>query len=1091
MSGPPQDLSWSARAVAAAVGAPEPTPQQVEVIEAPLHPCLVVAGAGSGKTETMAARVVWLVANGLVRPEEVLGLTFTRKAAIELGERLARRLRAVRRAGLGTAAQGRDEALALPTVSTYHAYAGRLVAEHGLRVGIEPDARLLSQAACWQLASEVVESYRGDMTGLDQAVSTVVESVLAVAGELAEHLVEGEVARQFLDDLADRVAGLPGKDHRKPRAVGHRIAARLRDMAKIYPLVHRYQELKGQRDALDFADQMALAARLARDLPTVGLVERQRHRAVLLDEFQDTSEAQLVLLESLFAGHGMPVTAVGDPNQSIYGWRGASATTLSRFPQVFGDTGTPAPVLPLSTSWRNAVDLLVVANRAARPLRAAATVQVEQLHPRQGAGAGRIDAARLQTHEEEAAHVARWIATRWSAPDGGRTGTSAAVLCRNRAQFDTVVHALHRHHLSVEVVGLGGLLNAPEVVDLVALLTVAQDPTRGDALIRLLTGPVTRLGPADIDGLWAWAGRLAQSEDEGEPIVLSEALHSPPPPGWVDSRARGVGEPARARIVALGEVVDRVRSSVGLPLPDLLAQAERWLGLDLEVASDPDVPPVWGRAQLDALGEVATGYAVSSDRPTLGGFVDWLEAARTRERGLELAEVSVSREAVQVLTVHAAKGLEWDVVAVPGLAEGIFPSYTTRSRWEDGQWVVAEPQDPGWLSGPGALPYPLRGDADGLPTMPWASLTDTDHLAEAVEEHRTAGGRHKVQEERRLAYVAFTRAREEMLLTAPVWSSGTTPRVTSRFLTELVADPACPIQVGPWEPMPEADADGRAANPLLAEETVAAWPAAPEASRGTARDLVLAVLDSREGAGRVDDEDSEDGRAREIDLLIRERAEAARARASGSVPAPGHLSTSALVEFAADPAGFWRRLRRPVPSPPAVQARSGTAFHAWVEQHYSAATLLDMDDLPGSDDEGCGVEQDRLRANFLASSWAGRRPAAMEVAVETVLGGVPVRGRIDAVFADDDGHLTIVDWKTGAPGGTDDQRRRAVQLAAYRLAYARLADVPPVRVDAVFFYASTGETISPPLLGEEELEALARGLVDVERQVGSGASEET
>src|SRR5690606_31312626 len=172
--------------IAKALDQQPPTDEQVAVIEAPLEPTLVVAGAGSGKTETMAARVVWLVVNGIVRPEEVLGLTFTRKAAIELGERIGRRLRGVTERGLWTPD---DDELSVPVVSTYHAYAGRLVSEHGLRWGIEPSSRLLSEASAWQLAHEVVHTTDADLAGFEKSPATLVDAVLSLSGELAEHLI--------------------------------------------------------------------------------------------------------------------------------------------------------------------------------------------------------------------------------------------------------------------------------------------------------------------------------------------------------------------------------------------------------------------------------------------------------------------------------------------------------------------------------------------------------------------------------------------------------------------------------------------------------------------------------------------------------------------------------------------------------------------------------------------------------------------------------------------------------------------------------------------------------------------------------------
>ena len=198
-----------------------PTPEQAAAITAPLRPHVVVAGAGSGKTQTMGLRVVWLVANGLVEPHRVLGLTFTRKAAAELGERVRRMLSRLRHAHDTVPFLVDEVAAALrtgePTVTTYHSYAAALVGEHALRIGLEPSTRLVGEAVSWQYAAQVVESYDGAMDAVDRAVTTVVGDVLALAGELSEHLREPD----DLVDLTDRVRGhLVGL----PRAPGQRTA---------------------------------------------------------------------------------------------------------------------------------------------------------------------------------------------------------------------------------------------------------------------------------------------------------------------------------------------------------------------------------------------------------------------------------------------------------------------------------------------------------------------------------------------------------------------------------------------------------------------------------------------------------------------------------------------------------------------------------------------------------------------------------------------------------------------------------------------------------------------------------------------------
>ena len=1122
---PGHPMRHSAQSIAHALGNPAPTAEQLAVIQAPMRPLLVVAGAGSGKTETMASRVVWLVANGYVEPDQVLGLTFTRKAATELAERIARRLRRLRHVGMWTPAQEEDGAEVLggtPTVSTYHSYAGRLVREHALRLGVEPESRLLSEAAAWQFAAEVVERHDGPMDDVPFAASTIINAVVDLAGEMAEHLLVPADLRMLIDRFEARVSCLPKGDSRAralPQVVAHAMAA-LRARRQVLPLVDGYLELKRSRDALDFADQMALAAALSRRFPDIGSMERQRFRAVLLDEFQDTSEAQLVLLRHLFVAAGEPVsvTAVGDPNQSIYGWRGASATTLTRFPGEFADAAGDADVLPLSTSWRNDDAILATANITSAPLRAKSSVDVEVLRPRADAGAGRLHAARLLTTEAEAEHVAGWIARHWLDERGRPTGVSAAVLCRKRSQFGAVIDALERAGLPVEVVGLGGLLTTPEVSDILSLLWVVQDPARGDQLMRLLTGPMCRLGAADLDGLAVWSrvlqrrqaarsrtaqpGELRsqvkdQAPDSADRLSIVEALDELPPSEWAGPSGSRVSEVALVRLKGLHEAIRRLRSLTGMPLADLAGEAERALGLDIEVLSRPEHTPTTARAHLDAFADVAASFSSSADRPTLGGFLSWLDAAQEQERGLDKGHIEVSTDAVQVLTVHAAKGLEWDVVAVPGLVEGTFPARSSSTTsFQGGEWRMSPPSDKGWIGGLAGVPYELRGDRDGLPVLGWKTAPDLKVLEHAVSDFIMAGGEHGIDEERRLAYVAFTRARRELLLTAPVWAEPTTPRITSRFLTELVDHPALGLRPHAWEPLPEPVGDIKPANPRQSEQVSAPWPADPMAARrGQLSDAVQVVLDAMADLGAGNDLGGVDpserlgelpatgskvvGREREIEMLLAERDSAARPR-DIEVRVPRHLSASAVMSYATDPQAFARDLRRPMPSPPALAARRGTAFHAWVEQHFARAAFVDLLDLPGSADEDPADDDELplMKERFLASEWADRSPEAIEIAIETTVAGMAIRGRIDAVFHRPGGGFTVVDWKTGAKPSGDNAKIRALQLGVYRLAFARLRGLRLDQVDAAFYYAGTGETVFPDLPDEEQLAALMGSILN-------------
>jgi ATP-dependent DNA helicase UvrD/PcrA len=1094
------DRQFSPGQLARLLGAAEPTAEQAAVIRAPLRPMAVIAGAGSGKSETMAARLVWLVATGLVRPERVLGLTFTRKAAAELAERVRSRLDGLRRAGLGQ--PDGEEQLGDPVIGTYHSYAGRLVGDHALREALEPSLRLITPAVSWQLAARVVAAYDGPMDAIGWSPATVTAAVLDLAGELAEHLRGPGDVIEAGEWLARSCAALPG---RVP-ALAVKILKCQQAREQLLPLVSAYVAAKAAREVLDYGDQMAVAARIAQRHPEVGAAERARYQVVLLDEYQDTSHAQLVLLRSLFGG-GHPVTAVGDPCQSIYGWRGASAGNLRRFSVDFPGQDGPARTMLLSTSFRNTGRVLDAAAALQEGLRAAAPEVPRLIAPPDRAQRGAVACALLETATQEASWVADRVAGLLSlppgvAPDGGRwpdgrvravRPSDIAVLCRKRAQFPALRSALEASGIPVEVVGLGGLLTVPEVADIIATLRVMHDPAAADALARLLTSPRWRIGPRDLVALGRRSRALARSADQ--PAARARAPEVAPVPDDVMTRAitdltadpgslvealDDLGDPAAysaagyQRFVALAAELRMLRMHAGRPLPELVGEVERALGLDIEVAARPGMDPASSRADLDAFTDAAAAFAGDQEEPTLGAFLAYLAAAEAEEFGLEAGRVGET-DSVKLATVHAAKGLQWAAVVVPGMAGGaqghVFPAkpkLTTR-----------------WTENPRLLPFGLRGDAADLPVI---TGLDTASLAEFTD----ACAERELAEERRLAYVAATRAAFWLGCSGYWWGEGTSRLGPSVFLTEVRA--ACEAGAGTveyWAPEPDPDA----ANPLLAEPATAAWPVQAAGSRyaavAEAAELVMTEIAANE-RGRhwaaeaglsQPDRALIEGWARDTDLLLAERAQR-RSEHAVAVSLPGRIPVSSLVTIARDPAQFAAQVRRPMPQPPAPQARRGTEFHRWLEQRFGPRPLIEPDELLGAADSdttsaGADPDLDTLKARFEASEWADRWPAEVEVPFETLIGDRLVRGRIDAVFADArGGGFDVVDWKTGrGPGSPDERRAVAVQLAAYRLAWAALAGVPVDQVRAAFYYVRDDLTVRPAdLLDQAGLAALLEGV---------------
>ncbi len=1041
----------SADEIADALGRPRPTAQQRAVIESPLAPALVVAGAGSGKTETMASRVVWLLANGLVRPDEVLGLTFTRKAAGELSVRINDRIRALEDVGLITP----GDAFEAPTVSTYNAFANAVFRENALLVGRDGESQVLTEPSAWQLARRVVVDARDDrLAGLDRDVDTVTAAVVALAGAASEHLVEPEQLRRFAIEFAE-VLELPG-NRGKPYADVAKAVAAVGGLEPLADLVERFRRQKVDRGFVEFSDQIALALAAAESAPRVVDDLRSRFGVVLLDEYQDTSVVQTRFLARLFRGH--PVMAVGDPHQSIYGFRGASAANLGRFPRDFGGDDQPTPVtFPLSTSWRNPVDVLAAANAVVSPLSEASDVAVERLSPRPGADDGSVEAVFTETLPEEAAAVAQWFrAHRQRDPRA-----SMALLLRARKDLAAFTGALGEFGVPFHVLGTGGLLQRPEIVDLVACLRVLHDPAAGNDLIRLLAGARWRIGAADVAALhdlakWLFGRDHTQQRLDDDLTAAFRASVAAGEHGSIvdaldfvatapdEHGALGRISPAgRARMRALGQQLQALRQRARGDLVDFVTLVVQEMRLDIEVAAHEQ----GSQAFLDAFLDELAGFVTTDDRADLGAFLGWIDAAARRD---DMGPRSEEPEAgtVQILTIHGSKGLEWDAVAVPRMVEGGLP---------------ARPQEgsSGWI-GFGRLPYEFRGDADELPRLAWRGQETQKDVRDAIEAFKGEMQVRNEDEERRLTYVALTRAKHDLLVSGSFWSGGVKPTAPSRYLADLRDAGVIAADAVPEESHHEHD-------PLGESGATQSWPHVPFGQRA---ERVHAAADrvrnaNPGAAGRF---------AADIDLLLAERAAVRSAR--HAVVVPHRVPASGFKDYLSEPDRVAERLRRPMPERPYRATRLGTLFHQWVEQRArsggSLETLdlwageadLDADDLPDASATAPVTDDDarRLAAfqeTFARSRWAELTPIEVEREIHIPFLGHSVVCKLDAVY-EIDGRAEVVDWKTGkAPSGRDDLAKRQQQLALYRVAYAEFTGRPLAEVDAVFYFVADDLEVRP------------------------------
>ncbi|GAA4911288.1 ATP-dependent DNA helicase [Nesterenkonia rhizosphaerae] len=1228
----------SPEALAEKLGTFPPTPEQIKVIRGGklddqgvvrggLDPMLVIAGAGSGKTQTMADRVVYLVANLVVRPDQILGVTFTNKAAGELKSRVTAQLMqlvekdviSVEEILSGSAYPAEDaeerrknasraglEDLLTPAVSTYHSYANTLVRKYGVHIGVEPEAVQLSEAHAYQLARDMIEGLTPDpqqdpvqdpaqsdsedaelvewLLRSGETSSSLAADVLTMDSQLSEHLKSPQEVIEWIAEFLRSSEAAYGPMPSKPQYI-QALAETVRFRVAVAQLTARFQALKVQHNYLDFGDLLVMGERIAQQAE-VQRAEREQYKVVLLDEFQDTSHAQLEIFRHLYSG-GHSVTAVGDPNQSIYGFRGASAGQLFVFPRKFRTvSGEQANRRLLTVAWRNKPRILAVANQlitpftwdpsgtaepprmtqdwhrgmkaqlreitaeaiddAQRALQQATEHNDPEAHARWDAELRRLQAQGVQLRPGPAARgttervTLRWCADaqaeaqtladeleaayrrlggdiREAGSQTGRRSLTSAVLATKRSLLTPLAAELHARGIPHEFVGLAGLLSTPEVREILAYLQILADPARSDSTIRLLAGAQFRLGVRDLYLLGQYVSgknrrlRGSKAEQAEHATLLDAVRHYAAHPGR--AHQDGLSDAAVTRLQSFVPILDGLGHDGAARPSQAIEQIIAATGLNTELAVKTA-----GRSsadhQLRMLIDYAQQFESEHQSSSLSAFLAWLDAAQDHEKGLKLAEVEPNPHAVQLMTIHASKGLEWNIVAVMGLQEGTLPN-------------PADISDR-WTSDDGALPSPMRGDSDSLPQ--WRALEQGDWKAWAKsataskdediiqgQPYPLALRAFREEEERRLAYVAVTRAEDELILTgARFVSTNKSPREPSRYLLEAAEslglqqqlqqqieaaqaqesnDAAHTYYVATW---PYEHLDGpRIDREIRDEEGEVVQPRQPAVAEPThqqppsavirqAAELVTAGL---HGNGEPEKPAPSSSAVQEQISLWKQEADFILGRrrmaaAPSDELTASQLTATHLVGLAENPERISRQLRRPIPQEPKTALRRGTAVHAWLEERFGSTekTLPGFEDLGLDDSLVQTFELDRLRELFAASSnpWAERNAFDVELSFAVPLAGRTIRGQIDAIFglAADGRELTVndrkdwygrptaernalmqecswhlVDWKTGrAPRGDKDLEHKLIQLAVYKHAFTTIFGVARDQVEVSLYY---------------------------------------
>ncbi|HWQ12882.1 MAG TPA: UvrD-helicase domain-containing protein [Roseiflexaceae bacterium] len=572
-------------------------PEQRAAVTAPIGPVLVRAGAGSGKTRVLTLRVAYLIDQG-ARPDSILALTFTNKAAREMRERL--------RALMGQRARG-------VLAGTFHAVCARVLrAEIAGRAG----------------------SYTGDFTiyASDEQLQ-LAAAALDAARERAPLLLEPE-------DLLRHIS------RAKSRLLTPRLAARFaRDPADAFVAAcyRRYQRALEQANALDFDDLILLTHRLFSEHPEVLEAYQERWRHILVDEYQDTDSSQHALIELLSrppAGRPRSLFVVGDGMQSIYGFRNADHTIIARFQHDFPE----ARVVELTTNYRSRQAILDAAYAIIRHSRVVAPMALRAASaPRPGERCLMIFDAK--DGRDEAEQIARAIA---DLARQGRRLREMAVLYRTRHMSRPIEQALRHARLPYSVRGAAGFFDRAVVRDALAYLRAANNPADNLSLARIANVPARGLGAQALATLSAFAAQNG--------LALSEALAHP-------EALRQLSPKAASGAQLLASLLARWRRYAQSFTPDNLLgdvlEASGYMAALHERLSPEELPDA--RAHLQEL------VAAAGEHHTLGEFLQEVALLTSAD------EKDDERDQVQLLTIHAAKGLEWPIVFVAGLEEGTLP----------------------------------------------------------------------------------------------------------------------------------------------------------------------------------------------------------------------------------------------------------------------------------------------------------------------------------------------------------------------------------------------------------------------------------
>jgi DNA helicase-2/ATP-dependent DNA helicase PcrA len=907
-------------------------------------PVLVVAGAGTGKTRVIVERIARLIESG-VHADSILALTFTEKAAGEMQDRV-------------TDALGN---LTLDTtIATFNGFGNDLLQAYGSEYGLGM-LRLLGDTGQLVFLREHLDEFELDYFAPVSNPSGQLENLAEYISLLKQQLISPAEYAAYASKLSvsNEAEQLDKQKHQ--------------ELARFY---QTYLEVCRREQVIDYDDQIFLTIELLRARPNVLKALQDRYEYLLVDEFQDTNPMQSTLVD-LLAGSRQNIMVVGDDDQSIYGWRGATLANIldfkNRYPGVQEVT--------LTENYRSTATILDSAYRLIQFNNPHRLEVMNRLDKRLHSNTGQGNSPQLQhfsTYDAELTWLAQDIQRRLSA---GQSPATIAVLARRNAQGVQKVHEiLELHDIPHAVTGLGNnMYDQPTVKQLLEALKAIADPLDDLALFHTLSGPLFRIDITELAHLSSAAQREHQQ--------LAEAI--------VQSDNDSI-KVALASIAAWRQ--QGAEQSVGTIAYTVITESGWKQRLYTEAQQDPLVS-----IEVQALSKffkTLKEFERAAGVPSIQNYIINLPTLQAAGTGFEDPTLDISDTMVNVLTVHRAKGLEWDTVYIIDCSEGSFP---------------------------------LRafGSSQKLPEALLASHTEADeHMAE----------------ERRLMYVAATRARRELILSYADRHGSGAVRKPSRFISELFGHAH-----GGQDHEDSSQTSLELFSPRTMPETVVDLPSS----------------------------------MRQGDRLV--------------------LSVSQIETWLRCPQDFYYRYVLAMPLPPAPQLGYGSLIHGVIERVHRGRELGIVPELQTLIDEVVAnlprAGYDSKRSRQRAESQAARTVAVVyerflhdDLPIETEwpfrleLQDIPltIRGKIDAVYALDQG-VEIRDFKSGTSVRTADQAKSRVsgsqQLSLYALAWQRLRGEMPAKVSLDF--VETGQMHSVKKQAKS-LDTLQAKLAEMVQQLQAG-----